>query len=143
MQTNPRAARARLEKARRAVLKANPSDLLRLNPDLHSPSDAVALTEELAAWYLRRNQDGLAPGVEGWWEDSVALLKPWGFSPETIHAPVMVWHGRQDRMVPIQHGEWLAERLPNASPHLTDQDGHLTLLTSRVPAVHAWLLEHL
>lgn len=142
MRTDPPAARARLEKLRREILKATPSDLLQLSPGLYSPVDAAALTEELAEYYVCRDRDGLAPGVEGWWEDSAALLGPWGFSVETIRTPVLVWHGRHDRVVPFQHGRWLAEHLPNATARLTDDDGHMTLLASRVPAVHAWLLEH-
>jgi pimeloyl-ACP methyl ester carboxylesterase len=53
---------------------------------------------------------------------------------------VLVWHGRHDRFVPVPHGEWLAARIPGAQGRISDEDGHLTLLTRRVPEVHAWLV---
>jgi pimeloyl-ACP methyl ester carboxylesterase len=136
------AARAKFAQDRHDLLNATATELLALKPTLYTRTDAAALTEELAEYYIRRDKDALAPGIEGWWDDSVALLKPWEFSPETIHVPVMVWQGRQDRMVPFQHGEWLVNHLPNVDAHLTEEDGHLTLLRYRVPTVHSWLLEH-
>jgi hypothetical protein len=42
-------------------------------------------------------------------------------------------------MVPFAHGGWLARHIPAAGVRLTDDDGHLTLLT-KVSAVHDWLL---
>jgi len=137
---DPAAARARLDRDRLELLSSPTSDARAVNPTVVSPIDAAALTEELAQYYDQRNRDGLAGGVDGWWDDSVALLSPWGFSLETIRVPVMVWHGRQDRMVSFAHGEWLVKHLPTAEAHLTDHDGHLTLFAARVPTVHAWLL---
>jgi pimeloyl-ACP methyl ester carboxylesterase len=55
----------------------------------------------------------------------------------------MLWHSREDRFVPFQHGEWLAEQIPGVDFRLTDEDGHLTLFQHRVPAVHRWLLRQL
>jgi pimeloyl-ACP methyl ester carboxylesterase len=140
--SNPEAARAKLAQDRLEFFDTAEPDPAGSHPTLFSAVDAAVLTDELAEYFVRRNRTGLAPGIEGWWDDSVAMLKPWGFSPETIQVPVMVLHGRQDRMVPFGHGEWLARRVPKADPYLTDDDGHLTLLQNRVPAVHAWLLGH-
>jgi pimeloyl-ACP methyl ester carboxylesterase len=140
--SDPEAARAKLAKDRLEFFEPSEPDVAAAHPTLFSPADAAVLTDELGDYFMRRNRTGLAPGIEGWWEDSVALLRPWGFAVDTIEVPVMVWHGRQDRMVPFGHGEWLARRLPSAEPHLSDEDGHLTLLQNRVPAVHAWLLAH-
>jgi pimeloyl-ACP methyl ester carboxylesterase len=140
--SDPEAARAKLARDRLEFFEPGDADVVGAHPTLFSPPDAAVLTHELGEYFMRRNRTGLTPGIEGWWEDSVAMLKPWGFAVETIQVPVMVWHGRQDQMVPFGHGEWLARRLPKADPHLSDSDGHLTLLQNRVPVVHAWLLDH-
>jgi pimeloyl-ACP methyl ester carboxylesterase len=140
--SNPAAARAKLEEDRLGLLEVTADDLLASHETLFSPIDAAALTPDLLGYFIRRWQDGLAPGIEGWWDDGVAQLGPWGFSPETIRVPVMVCHGRLDRMVPFQHGQWLARHLPSVTARLTDQDGHLTLLQNHIPAVHTWLLRH-
>src|SRR3979411_1216844 len=132
--SDPVAARAKLERDRIKLLNATAADLTSVYPTLFSAIDAAALTDELVQYNLGRCKDGLAPGAEGWLDDSVAALKPWGFSPETISVPLMLWHGHHDHMVPFQHGQWLATHLPTAEPHLSDEDGHLTLTQHRVPA---------
>jgi pimeloyl-ACP methyl ester carboxylesterase len=68
-------------------------------------------------------------------------LADWGFSFDAIEVPVQLWHGREDRFVPFQHGEWLARQIPGVDAHLSDTDGHLTLLV-HLPDIHWWLLQH-
>jgi pimeloyl-ACP methyl ester carboxylesterase len=41
-----------------------------------------------------------------------------------IHQPVLILHGRQDRMVPLARGEELQGALPNARLHVLDPAGH-------------------
>ena len=55
----------------------------------------------------------------------------------------MVMHGRQDKFVPVGHGEWLAAHVPGVDARILDNDGHLTLLEHRIPEVHAWLSGYL
>ena len=69
-------------------------------------------------------------------------MSHWGFSLDAIRVPVQLWHGRQDKFVPFQHGQWLSEHIPGVDAHLTETDGHLTL-NKRVPEVHGWLMEHI
>jgi pimeloyl-ACP methyl ester carboxylesterase len=83
----------------------------------------------------------LAVSGDGWWDDSVSQLRPWRFDVESIRVPFQLWHGRQDRFVPVQHGEWLAAHIPGVDAHITEEDGHGTPVQYRVPQVHEWLLE--
>jgi pimeloyl-ACP methyl ester carboxylesterase len=109
---------------------------------LLSDVDAAVLTGEFADYLVRCMQDGLGPGEQGWWDDGVAHMEPWGFELSSIRTPVKVWHGREDHFVPFQHGQWLAEHIPGAESSLSETDGHLTLLVDRVNEVHDWLITH-
>jgi pimeloyl-ACP methyl ester carboxylesterase len=70
-----------------------------------------------------------AQGVVGMRDDGLAAIAPWGFDLAAIEVPVAVWQGRQDAMVPYEHGVWLAEHVPGAESHLFEDEGHLSLIT--------------
>jgi pimeloyl-ACP methyl ester carboxylesterase len=137
------AARAKCEQDRVESLELSAEQLHEQLKTLLSPADAAVLTGELAQYLVDCMQSGLEPGAEGWWEDDVALLEPWGFELESIRTPVLLYHGRQDRFVPFAHGEWLAGRIPGVRAELTEDDGHLTLTDRHLEQIHAWLLERL
>jgi pimeloyl-ACP methyl ester carboxylesterase len=109
---------------------------------LLSDADAGVVSGAYAEWLAWTTREGLAPGDDGWWDDGVARLAPWGFDLGSIRVPVKIWHGRHDRFVPFQHGQWLAQNVPGAESELSETDGHLTLLVNRVAEVHEWLLSH-
>lgn len=95
--------------------------------DLVDDVDRGALTGDFAEWNAAVFREALREGYWGWFDDDMAFVRPWGFDVTAIQGPVHVWQGRHDRMVPFAHGEWLAEHIPTAIPHLSDTDGHLTL----------------
>ncbi|MBI5103693.1 MAG: alpha/beta hydrolase, partial [Solirubrobacterales bacterium] len=107
-----------------------------------SPVDRAALTDDLAAHLVASMQSALEPGVEGWIEDDLAFVAPWGFDVGAIAVPVGVWQGEQDLMVPPAHGHWLAANVPGAEAHVHPEDGHLTITQRRVPDVHTWLARY-
>jgi pimeloyl-ACP methyl ester carboxylesterase len=136
------AARAKATQDREHLLAVKPEDMVKAFPTLVSPVDAAAFTPELANYLAASGRNGLASSDQGWWDDTIAHLSPWGFEFKTTKVPVQVWHGRHDRFVPFQHGQWLASQVPGVEAHLSEEDGHLTLIQRRVGDVHVWLLEH-
>ena len=137
------AARAKLDADRERVLDGSAAEMVSGLQTLLSPTDAAALNDGLAEFLVYCDHEGLAPGNEGWWDDGVAHSSPWGFELSAISVPVLLMHGRQDQFVPFGHGQWLAEHIPGVEARLFDHDGHLTLLTNRIPEVHGWLKERL
>lgn len=130
-----------LDEWRTQILAADAEGLAAQFRTLLSPVDLEVLTGELAEFMLAATKRAVAEGVEGWMDDDFAFTRPWGFDVGDIARPVLLLHGATDRFVPISHGQWLAERIPDVEARLLPDDGHLTLVARRVPEVHAWLLE--
>jgi len=105
-----------------------------------SDLDAAALEHELGEYMVDGFHVSLARGVDGWLDDDLAFVEPWGFELETITQPVLVIQGRQDLMVPWGHGEWLAETIPSAEAWFREDEGHLTLFSRVAPSINDWLL---
>jgi pimeloyl-ACP methyl ester carboxylesterase len=135
------AHRASMERQREELLAAMPDQLVEQWQTLLGPADREIATGEFAAELLDHIRAGIEPGGEGWFDDDLVFVTPWGFDVASIRVPVLLWQGEQDMFVPPGHGRWLAERIPGVEARFTAEDGHLTLAQRRIPEVHAWLLE--
>jgi pimeloyl-ACP methyl ester carboxylesterase len=133
--------RGHLERDREELLAASPDDLVAAWSTLLGPADREVLTGRLAEYLLECVREGIERSLDGWFDDDVAFTLPWGFELGAISVPVLHWQGEQDKFVPFGHGVWLSEHIPGVESHLSPEDGHLTLTESRIPAVHAWLVE--
>jgi pimeloyl-ACP methyl ester carboxylesterase len=133
--------RAQLERDFEGLMRSTPDTLVEVLETLLGPSDREVLTRELAEFMLDSSRAGLGPSPDGWFDDDLVLVTPWGFELSAIRVPVLYWHGEQDRFVPFSHGVWLAEHIPGVEAHLTAEDGHLTILETRYPEVQGWLTE--
>ncbi len=88
------------------------------------PAAATPEQRTIAAYVLEAIQEAIRPGRDGWLDDGLAMLRPWGFEPADVCQPVAVWHSEDDSMVAIQHGRRLVAAIPNAEPFLVDGLGH-------------------
>lgn len=110
-----------------AVRDTSPADVVAGLASLFSPVDAAVLGGRFGADNAANMNHALASGDEGWVADLMALTGPWGVDVAAVKARVELWHGAEDRMVPLSHGQWLAEHLPTVIPHLEAGHGHLSI----------------
>ncbi|QDT66195.1 alpha/beta fold hydrolase [Calycomorphotria hydatis] len=66
---------------------------------------------------------GIVQDEEGLYEMTMALWN-WGFALEDIHQPFDVFYGDADDIISPKMPAHVAERLPNATPHLWPGAGH-------------------
>jgi pimeloyl-ACP methyl ester carboxylesterase len=130
-----------LEAVAPRLLEANPDELAEGLKSLLSPPDVAVINDGLAAELIAVTGEGIRATRDGWLDDDLAFVRPWGFDLGSISVPVQVWQGRQDLMVPAGHGEWLADHIPGVDVRFSADDGHLSLEHVRIGDVHAWLLE--
>lgn len=121
------------------ILAATPGQARELMATLLSDVDRAAYTSEVAEFLLRQSHEGLRNGDEGMRDDSLSMIKPWGFDLESIRVPVQIWHGGQDRFVPFSHGQWISARVPGADVHLEPNEGHISIVIKRGPVALDWL----
>lgn len=119
-----------LERDLQAFAHMTAADVLRAFGDLVSEPDRAVLTGEFAEYLAGNSRDALAHGMWGWFDDDLAFVNRWGFDPVALNRPVTIWHGHQDRFVPLAHGEWLASHIPGARAQLRPEHGHLSLWTA-------------
>ena len=130
-----------LERDRAELMSITPDQLVEAWQSLLGPADVEVTNGRLAAYILDCVRDAVGQSLDGWFDDDVAFVQPWGFELAAIRVPVLHWQGEQDKFVPFGHGVWLSQRIPDVESRLSAEDGHLTLAERRIPEVHAWLLE--
>ena len=57
--------------------------------------------------------------------DAILFGREWGFSLEAIRVPIHMWYGDSDNIVPVEHGEHMAEKIPHSTLRVRAEEGHL------------------
>src|SRR5579862_1897394 len=123
----PDALRPYLQAQAAMLAGAAPDEIVSAMASLVPPVDQTALSGDLSEDVIAGMREGLAHGIDGWLDDDLAFVAPWGFELSEISRPVSLWQGSSDLMVPFAHGEWLAARVPGASVHLVPDAGHFSV----------------
>lgn len=109
-------------------------DVIAALGDLLADADRDCLTGELLAYEVGSWRRTGEEDVWGWFDDDRALFSGWGFDLAAIASRVTLWHGTEDRMVPLANAEWLAAHLPDAELRLVRGEGHISVLARNFAA---------
>ena len=107
---------------------------------LVSEPDRIALSGPIGEWWAESLGVSFSTGADGWIDDDLAFVMPFGFEIAAVSPPTLVVHGHLDLFVPVSHGQWLSRAVPRAESWLLADEAHLSLLANRVSSVHEWLL---
>ena len=120
------ALRAVLEEARTAIL-ADPLAGFRALMDTAPPQDQAIMADP--AWqaaHARGMREALAPGVDGWVDEMLAIDGDWhDVDLASVTSSVTWWHSATDRNCPLSSARRLAGHLPNVHLIIEEGVGHL------------------
>ncbi len=90
-------------------------------------ADKAVLEGEAADHMAASMRSALAVSFDGWIDDDLVFIKPWGFDLRSITKPVFIWQGDDDFMVPHAHSYWLEKHIPTATLSFKSGEGHISL----------------
>jgi pimeloyl-ACP methyl ester carboxylesterase len=103
------------------------SDIIEAFGGLIGDADKAALNGGAADQIAASYRSGLAVSFDGWIDDDLAFVEPWGFDLAAITKPVYLWQGDDDFMVPHAHSYWLEKHIPTAQLTFVPGEGHISL----------------
>ena len=123
------------------LARQRPAQLIRLIARLNGSPDKETLleTETLAAFSLSIRAC-FEQGSHGSLQDLRLFRRPWEFDISAIHQPVQLWHGTQDRVVPVSHSRYLNDRLPHSQLEVVPGAGHFSLPLGHMQTILAALM---
>ena len=90
-------------------------------------ADKAVLEGVVADEMAATMRNGLAVSFDGWIDDDLVFVEPWGFDLAAITKPVILWQGDDDFMVPHAHSYWLEKHIPTAQLSFIPGHGHISL----------------
>lgn len=109
---------AKIRKDPRVFIDALAADL--------APSErqSVAVGGRLREMMIANFNEALRTSIDGWLDDALAFVAPWGFRPAAISVPVRLWCGADDTLVPAEHARRLRDEIPDATLEVRQDVGH-------------------
>ena len=121
-------------------IRADPARLVSgLQADLTGPDRKIIADIGVRSMLLASYAEALRLSPYGWIDDILALCAPWKFSLAAIRAPVLIWHGEDDRFSPVSHARWLAKTIPNSTMIVQSGAAHFGALDI-LPDALQWLV---
>ena len=121
------ALRPYLEALRPELRSVTPEGMVSALGSVLPDVDRAVLTDEFGEDEATSFREAVRVGIDGWLDDDLAFVRPWGFDLAEVRVPTSLWQGSEDLMVPFAHGEWFEAHLPQATVHLLPGEGHLSV----------------
>lgn len=126
--------------------------LLRRRPELlntllaagmSAPDREVLADPEVQCMLEAALHEAFRSGSSGASQDLKVLAHPWNFDVRAIRVPCYLWHGEQDKTVPVEMGRRLASLIPGCSATFLPDEGHFSLPIRYSDAVLQTVVHHL
>jgi len=125
-----------------ALTKVSPTTVLDVVALVHPGADRQVLKSPDVRDKLVLNiQEAFRQGADGAIQDMRLYTQPWGFNLRDIKSHVDIWHGDADEIVPISHGQYLHQQLPNSTFTKMPGQAHFSLPITCADTILSRLLD--
>ncbi|KAK5118944.1 hypothetical protein LTR62_000155 [Meristemomyces frigidus] len=128
-----------VEPQRAELLAADVKGVVEVMSSILPEADRKVMLEndEVGQETVNSFREGLKNGCDGWVDDDMAFIHPWGFELSEVKCPVFMYHGETDLMVPFAHGKWIAKEIPakHLTAHMQPGHGHISIFMGQVDSM--------
>ncbi|MCP5432606.1 MAG: alpha/beta hydrolase [Alphaproteobacteria bacterium] len=119
----------------RHIVLTSPPEEISSRLGIMSPKGSLereALSPEFARLVVANWREGFRYSVDGVLGDGAVYATPWDFSLRDIKVPTLIWHGTDDRVVPVTIGHYYAAHIRHADARFPPGEGHFSLLRNHI-----------
>jgi pimeloyl-ACP methyl ester carboxylesterase len=102
---------------------------------LPEPDRQVMSDPGIQKGFISIIREALRQGPRGAQYESLLAITEWGFRPQDIHAPVLIWHGELDQNVPVAMARYLADCIPGSHAQFYSIEGHLSVFSKHAEQI--------
>jgi pimeloyl-ACP methyl ester carboxylesterase len=105
--------------------------LVRFAARLGAADQQLLSHPEIRGQWAQAMAESFRQGAQGNLEVVLALAGPWGFQAEQVAFERMfLWHGEQDRIMPVAPARLLAQALPHCTATFYPNEGHFSTISN-------------
>lgn len=93
------------------------------------PDARLLQNPSVRAMFLAAVRESVRTGLDGYMSDEVLERRPWGFRLGDVDVDSVVWHGGQDKYIPLPHAEAMAALLSRCRTKAYPELGHGIVIT--------------
>ena len=123
----PRALRLFLRRQRRALLRDPEGAVTRAVHKLPLADRAVVGRPGMRTMLTANLLAAWRQGIDGVYQDTLAVARPWGFAPQEVRLPVLLWQGEDDAEILPAMAHELVAALPDCRASFFMGEGHLVI----------------
>jgi pimeloyl-ACP methyl ester carboxylesterase len=110
--------------------------LLRNVARLGAGDQRVVALPQIRRIYAQTAVESYRQGLQANVEEALMLARPWAFRVEDISfARLFLWHGEQDRIMPVAPARLLAQALPQCTATFYPDTGHLSTIVTHADEI--------
>jgi len=106
-------------------LQKDPNKLFKVLARDLPPSDLKVLQDPcFRSKFSRYLKEAKIQGSNAFSNEVCQVMSPWPFKPEQINVPTTLYHGAQDRLIPLALTKRFAEQVADSQLHVYENQGH-------------------
>ncbi len=88
---------------------------------------AIVSDPEVQRGFINALREAMRQGTRGAFHESLLSVTDYGFRLQEIQTPIQLWHGEEDKNIPVEMARFAASAVPKCEAGFYPNEGHLSL----------------